>query len=44
MWGAGTAGTRSARSKSLSEHGIQLSRNLVGPGDTRDKKMGHETI
>lgn len=44
MWRAGTAGMRGARSEHLSEHEMQLSRNLMGLGDTRDKKMGHGTI
>lgn len=33
-----------ARSKHLSEHGMQLGRNLMGLGDTRGKKMRHGTI
>ena len=44
MWRGSTAGTRDAGTEYLSEHGMQLSRNLTGLCDTRDEKMGHGTI
>lgn len=33
-----------AKSEHLSEHGMQLSRNLMALGDTRGKKIEHGTI
>lgn len=44
MGRAGTAGTRDAKNEHPSKHGLQLSRNLTGLGDTRDTKMAHGTI